>query len=77
MKVLHLISGGDSGGAKTHVLALLNALSKSITVKMACFMDGVFYYEILKTDIETTLFEQKHRYDLSIFMVQGQILLPQ
>ena len=29
MKVIHLISGGDSGGAKTHVLSLLQNLNKT------------------------------------------------
>lgn len=28
MKVIHLISGGDSGGAKTHVHSLLQNLSR-------------------------------------------------
>ena len=32
MKVIHLISGGDSGGAKTHVLSLLQNLSRTIDV---------------------------------------------
>ena len=34
MKVIHLISGGDSGGAKTHVLSLLQNLSRTIEVDM-------------------------------------------
>ena len=34
MKVIHLISGGDSGGAKTHVLSLLQNLNKTITVQL-------------------------------------------
>ena len=28
MKVMHLISGGDSGGAKTHLFELLDKLSE-------------------------------------------------
>lgn len=66
MKVLHMISGGDSGGAKTHVFALLDALKKYCTVKIICFTKGVFYQEILKKDIDTILIEQKNRADLSI-----------
>ena len=31
MKVIHLISGGDTGGAKTHVHSLLQNLSRSVT----------------------------------------------
>ena len=40
MKVIHLISGGDSGGAKTHVLSLLQNLNKTITAQLVCFRDG-------------------------------------
>ena len=28
MKLIHLISGGDVGGAKTHVLSLLQGLNR-------------------------------------------------
>lgn len=42
MKILHLISGGDVGGAKTHVLSLLEGLGKTQTVRLVCFMDGPF-----------------------------------
>ncbi len=66
MKVLHMISGGDSGGAKTHVFALLDALKKYIDVKIICLTPGVFYQDILKKDIDTVLIEQKNRGDLSI-----------
>lgn len=66
MKVLHIISGGDSGGAKTHVFALLDALKKYIDVKVVCLIPGVFYQEILERDVETVLLEQKTRFDLSV-----------
>lgn len=45
MKVLHLISGGDTGGAKTHVHTLLEGLTKRIDVKMVCFTEGPFVEE--------------------------------
>ena len=66
MKVLHMISGGDSGGAKTHVFALLDALKKKADVKIVCFTEGVFYREILERDINTELLLQKNRFDLSV-----------
>ncbi len=77
MKVLHMISGGDSGGAKTHVFALLDALKKKADVKIVCFTEGVFYREILERDIQTELLLQKNRFDLSVVgrlveMVQGE-----
>ena len=42
MKVIHLISGGDTGGAKTHVHSLLHALGKTAEVTLVCFRDGPF-----------------------------------
>ena len=37
MKVIHLISGGDTGGAKTHVHSLLQGLNRHIQADMVCF----------------------------------------
>ncbi len=45
MKVIHLISGGDTGGAKTHVHSLLQGLNKHIQADMVCFTDGPFTQE--------------------------------
>lgn len=74
MKILHMISGGDSGGAKTHVFALLDALKKYADVKIICLTPGVFYQEILKKEIDTVLIEQKHRGDLSILSKITEII---
>ncbi|MDR2670099.1 MAG: polysaccharide pyruvyl transferase CsaB [Oscillospiraceae bacterium] len=45
MKVLHLISGGDVGGAKTHVLSLLKGLSARMDVRLVVFREGPFAEE--------------------------------
>jgi hypothetical protein len=45
MKVVHLIGGGDVGGAKTHVLSLLNGLKRSIDVTLVSFREGPFAEE--------------------------------
>lgn len=45
MKVIHLISGGDTGGAKTHVHSLLKGLNEHIQADMICFTDGPFVSE--------------------------------
>jgi len=66
MKVMHLISGGDSGGAKTHLFELLDKLKLSCEVSVACLMKGPFYQEILEKDIDSHLFLQKNRFDLSV-----------
>ncbi len=66
MKIMHLISGGDSGGAKTHVFTLVDKLKQNCEVVVGCLMQGVFYKEILEKDVETILFEQKNRFDLRV-----------
>ena len=53
MKVIHLISGGDSGGAKTHVHMLLQNLSRTIDITMVCFMEGPFAQEARELGIHT------------------------
>ena len=55
MKVIHLISGGDSGGAKTHVHSLLQNLTRTIDVTMVCFMDGPFAQEARELGIRTVV----------------------
>lgn len=42
MKVLHLIGGGDIGGAKSHVLSLVKELGKHIKVKIVSLRPGPF-----------------------------------
>lgn len=53
MKLIHLISGGDVGGAKTHVLSLLNGLRKEHQVLLVCFMEGAFAQEARELGIPT------------------------
>lgn len=55
MKVIHLISGGDSGGAKTHVLSLLQHLNQTITAQLVCFRDGPFADEARSLGIPTMI----------------------
>lgn len=65
-KVLHLISGGDVGGAKTHVLTLVKELQKNLTVKIICFMEGPFAQEAREMGIDILVLPQQKRYDLKV-----------
>ena len=56
MKVIHLISGGDTGGAKTHVLSLLQKLNEQIAAQLVCFRDGEFAQEARELGIPTEIF---------------------
>lgn len=60
MKVIHLISGGDTGGAKTHVHSLLVELSSQIGITMVCFTDGPFVDEARSLGIRTEVFSEKN-----------------
>ena len=75
MKIIHLISGGDTGGAKTHVHMLLHNLSKSIDVTMVCFTDGPFAQEARELGIETVIFPGNNilriRRELTRFIREG------
>lgn len=66
MKIMHIISGGDKGGAKTHMFALLDELCKMADVTVVCLMRGVFYEEIIERDVRTVLLEQNNRMDFSV-----------
>ena len=57
MKVIHLISGGDTGGAKTHVHSLLRNLSRGMDVTLVCFRDGPFAREAAELGIDTRVCE--------------------
>ena len=59
MKVLHLISGGDSGGAKTHVLSLLADLNKNIQADLVCYKEAEFSREARELGIPTTVYNGK------------------
>lgn len=52
MKVLHLIGGGDVGGAKTHVLSLVNQLGYHIHVKLISLRPGPFADEARNMGID-------------------------
>ena len=66
MKVLHLISGGDSGGAKTHLFSLLDKLKHKADVRVAGLIDGVFFRDLQEQNVDNVLFLQKNRFDLSV-----------
>lgn len=60
MKIMHLISGGDFGGAKTHVLTLLQGLGRTETVRLVCFMEGQFTKEARELGIDTLVMPAGH-----------------
>ena len=57
MKIIHLISGGDVGGAKTHVLSLLEGLGRTQTVRLVCFTAGAFADDAKAMGIDTLVLD--------------------
>ena len=57
MRVIHLIGGGDTGGAKTHVLNLLKELNQSIDAQLFCFRKGDFSEDAAKMGIPIEVIE--------------------
>lgn len=57
VKVIHLISGGDTGGAKTHIHYLLLGICKNIDATLVCFMRGEFSDEAERLGIPTVVLD--------------------
>jgi len=65
MKVLHLISGGETGGSKNHLLSLLKNL-KETEVLLGVFQEGKLSEEARQMGIPVIVYGQSSRYDFSV-----------
>lgn len=65
MKVLHVISGGETGGSRKHVITLLEQFPKE-DVCLLVFQDGPFAQEAIAKGITVEIIQQSSRYDLRI-----------
>ena len=65
MKVLHLISGGETGGSKNHLLSLLDNLQKT-EVMLGVFQEGKLSEEARQMGIPVIMYDQSSRYDFSV-----------
>lgn len=65
-KILHIIGGGEIGGAEQHVLALLQGLDQSrFRPYLACLIDGPFAVLAQENKIPTQTFPMRSPLDLS------------
>lgn len=55
MKIIHMMGGGDVGGAKTHILSLVRELSRSNQVRLISFREGPFPQEAKEAGIAVTV----------------------
>ncbi|KXZ40502.1 polymer biosynthesis protein, WecB/TagA/CpsF family [Alkalithermobacter thermoalcaliphilus JW-YL-7 = DSM 7308] len=67
MNILHIISGGEKGGSKVHLLTLSLELKKrGINSSIVCFIESDLYKEAKNLGLDITLIKQKKRFDLSV-----------
>lgn len=64
MTILHLISGGETGGSKNHLVTLLQQFSTEEVV-LGVMQEGQLSKEAREAGIRTVVFNQKSRYDIS------------
>jgi len=57
MRVMHLIGGGDVGGAKTHIISLTSRLSQHCTVRLVSMRPGQFAQDALAAGVDTVVLE--------------------
>ncbi|NLK87635.1 MAG: polysaccharide pyruvyl transferase CsaB [Clostridiaceae bacterium] len=55
MRIVHIIGGGDVGGAKTHMLYLLRELSRHMEVKLISLRPGVFADDAASLGIDVSV----------------------
>ncbi len=55
MRILHMMGGGDVGGAKTHIMTLVQALRERNEVCLVSFRDGPFPQEAKEKGIHTVV----------------------
>ncbi|HBM80725.1 MAG TPA: glycosyltransferase family 1 protein [Clostridiaceae bacterium] len=66
MKVMHIISGGDSGGAKTHLFNLCKGSSGMFENIVGCINKGKLFDEANRNGFDTLLFSQSGRADFNV-----------
>lgn len=57
MRILQMMGGGDVGGAKTHIMTLVQALSKENEVYLVSFRDGDFPKEAAARGLNVKVFQ--------------------
>ncbi|MEF9953319.1 MAG: glycosyltransferase family 4 protein [Clostridium sp.] len=67
MIVAHIISGGEVGGSKKHLLSLVNEMKSRETKNIIiCFIKGSLYEDAIKLGLNVYLVNQSKRFDLSV-----------
>ncbi|QDX92951.1 glycosyltransferase [Brevibacillus laterosporus] len=67
LRVLHVIGGGEFGGAEQHILNLLTSFSeKQVDAAVVCFYDALFARKLREAGIKVTTLHTYGRFDFRI-----------
>lgn len=67
MNILQIISGGEKGGSKVHLLTLsLEFKKRGINNTIVCFIEGDLYNEAKSLGLDIVLIKQSKRFDLTV-----------
>lgn len=67
LRVLHVIGGGEFGGAEQHILNLVSTFpTDQVEVAVVCFYDALFASELKKAGIQVITLDQFGRFDLRL-----------
>lgn len=78
LRVLHLIGGGDTGGAMSHLLLLLPALEREgCKVRLVCLGGGGLAEAARQTGLEVTVLPMRSRRDLRVLPSLRSIVFQQ
>lgn len=67
LRVLHVIGGGEFGGAEQHILNLVSTFpAEEVEVAVVCFYDALFASELRKAGIQVLTLDQFGRFDLRL-----------
>jgi len=73
MKVLHLISGGETGGSKNHLLSLLEQFPKDEVI-LGVMQEGLLSKEAEELGLKVVHFKQSSRYDFSVIKKLAELI---
>ncbi len=73
MKILHVVSGGELGGSRKHIVTLLAKFPRD-EVDLLVFQEGKLAEEARKEGIHVHILQQKSRYHLAVLRRYGALI---
>ncbi len=75
IKVVHMIGGGEYGGAENHIIQLIASFNpQEIDASVICFYESAFSETLREMGVEVTVLDQYHRFDPRIAWGLGPVL---